>query len=117
VALLIPLVLIGLGAGVLLLARWRDPEFRGSAFAGLLYLVLFCGPLASLTYGGYGWLRTGRWDSITVGGTLRALAKLGVDTRVFDGPAWYLQSDVGWTLLVVPAALIGVWLQLSKRGK
>jgi len=28
---------------------------------------------------------------------------------------WYLESNLGWTLLVVPGALIGVWLMLTKN--
>jgi hypothetical protein len=126
-ALLIPATMFLVGAGVLLFEAWRDPEFRGSWFAFGLYVIVFCGPSVCLAQGAWGLVRTGAWQSISIAQILAAYEMIGLGTRVLREPApwpalqlvntWYLESNVGWTLLLVPGALIGLWHALSKRAR
>ena len=124
-ALLIPATLLLVGAGVLLFAAWRDPEFKGSGFAAVLYLIVFCGPFACFVFGAWSLLRSGAWESISIAQILAALERTGFGVSVLREPApwaslqllnyWYLGSNIGWTLLLVPAALIVFWSALAKR--
>jgi hypothetical protein len=125
-ALLIPAAWLLVGTGVLLFEAWRDPEFRGSWFAAVLYLIVFCGPFTCLAQGAWGLVRTGVWQSISIAQILAVSEMAGFGASVLREPApwtavqlvneWYLKSNVGWTLLFVPGVLIGIWHALSKRA-
>jgi hypothetical protein len=124
-AVLIPLAFLAAGVGFILFSAWRDPEAKGALFALLLYFVLFGGTLGCLGLGAWGYARTGKFVSITLGGILEACEKAGLNVgwlKVAPWPAlqdlnrWYLELNLGWTLLVVPGVLIGVWMLLPRAA-
>jgi hypothetical protein len=125
-ALLIPLAFLAVGACLIGYSAWRDPEAKGAGFALFLYFVLFGGTLGCVGIGAWGYARTGQWDSITLAGLLASLEKAGVNLGWLRAPApwsalqdlnrWYLELNLAWTLLVVPAVLIGFWMLLPRAA-
>lgn len=122
-SLLIPLALLVAGALVLGISTWRDPDAKGSIFVLFLYVVAIGGPVGCVSLGAWSFWRTGQWESVSVGAILAALEKAGAGVGwlrqaglppLQDLNRWYLDLNLGWTLLAVPAALIGLWLILSR---
>ncbi len=126
-SLLLPFGLVVFAIAVLGLLAWRDRETGGSLLAMLMYFIAFAGPLACLALGGWSWFRTGQWQSLTVGALLAFARQIGVDTSTLLQPVaspalqaahqLYLESNVGWTLLAVPALVILAWHRISGGGR
>jgi hypothetical protein len=126
-ALLIPLLPLLLGLLVLGYAWWRKTEFKGAVFAAALYLTLFCGAMPLLAYDGYRWFMAKQWAAAAVSDVLKLLGKAGYDVALLLEPAplnalqglnaLYLGTNIGWTLLFVPLALLAVWAMIVKPDR
>jgi len=124
VSLLIPLILFGVGVAAVVFVAVADVERHGAAFFGLLLALAILGPLACIAYGAYVWLRTETWGTITVLDALRYLEEPGVSMQFFLKQVswqgvqrlsdWYLGSNIGLTLFVVPLALILFQIKFDK---
>lgn len=127
--LLLPLIVIILGTVFLAVCRHSDEndDYFGLLLAAFGFMLL--SPFVFLAYGAIQWLRFGEWQRITVLDSLAYLNQKGLDVSYFlQQVEWqgiqkinelYLDTNIGWTFLWVPIAIIHLdsWLESDRKKR